>query len=441
MLVQWIIEKKRDGQALDAAEIRALIQGYTRGEIPDYQMAAFAMAVYFRGMTPDETAALTGAMMRSGDVLDLSGLSRPRADKHSTGGIGDKVSLLLAPLVACCDVAVPMMAGRGLGITGGTLDKLESIPGYRTALTPPEFMAVIERCGCSIIGQTDRLAPADRKLYALRDVTGTVPSLPLITASILSKKLAAGVGNLTLDVKCGRGAFMKTRAEAAALAHSLVAIGQRSGLNVSALLTDMNQPLGRSAGNAVEVAETVQALQGDGAADLMEVTLELAVVMLLQTGRAPDAGAARNLLQARLDSGAAFRKFQEMVQLQGGNPASLERPDRLPRAARMQPVRAQRAGYVHRVDADLVGRACIVLGAGRTRSTDSVDPAAGVTGIVKIGQAVERGSALLHLHANTSGRLAEAEQLLAGAFEIADDKPAEPVRILDRLGPHTGATP
>ena len=282
MLPQWLIEKKRDGLAHSADELRAWIAGYVRGEIPDYQMAAWAMAVYFRGLTFEETAALTEAMLRSGAVVDTSALPWPTADKHSTGGIGDKISLVLAPLVACCEVAVPMISGRGLGITGGTLDKLEAIPGYRTRLSRERFLEILADCGCSIMGATEDLAPADRKLYALRDVTGTVPSIPLIAASILSKKLAEGASALVLDVKWGRGAFMKTVPQARELARTMVEIGRRMGRRMTALITDMNQPLGRTAGNALEIAETLAVLRGEGPDDVRELTLELGA----QIGRA-----------------------------------------------------------------------------------------------------------------------------------------------------------
>ena len=313
MLPQWIIEKKRDGQQLSEEEIRFFIEDYTSGAIPDYQASALAMAVYFQGMTFEEVTWLTDAMMQSGTTIDIASFSAPSVDKHSTGGIGDKVSLILAPLVACCGASVPMLSGRGLGITGGTLDKLESIPGYRTDLSIDDFKKIVNECGCSIMGQTGELAPADKKLYALRDVTGTVPSIPLISASIMSKKLAEGAGALVLDVKCGSGAFMKTNEDARKLANTLVEIGHRMERGMTAVITDMSQPLGRSAGNAVEVIETIDALRGNGPADLMTVTLELASHMLILTGRADDMTAAKTMLTDAIDSGAAFEKFKEMV--------------------------------------------------------------------------------------------------------------------------------
>ncbi|MCX6997894.1 MAG: thymidine phosphorylase, partial [Kiritimatiellaeota bacterium] len=386
MLPQWIIEKKRDGAALTADEIREFIEGYTRGTIPDYQMAALAMAIYFRGLSADETVALTEAMLRSGDVVDTASIAAPKVDKHSTGGIGDKVSLLLAPLVACCGVAVPMISGRGLGLTGGTLDKLEAIPGYRTQLPTAEFLLIVAACGCSIIGQTERLAPADRKLYALRDVTGTVASIPLITASILSKKLAAGVDGLVLDVKCGRGAFMPTPAAARELAHSLVRVGRQMGQKMAALITGMDQPLGRAVGNALEVVEAIAALQGRGPDDLLEVTLALAERMLLLAGVARNAAEAGTLLARQLESGAAWEKFLDMVRRHGGDVAALEHPDRLPRARLQESFPAPASGFVAAADAEYIGRACLLLGAGRAQITDTVDPAVGVADLVKIGE-------------------------------------------------------
>ncbi len=430
MLPQWIIEKKRNGDALTDDEIREFIQGFTRGTIPDYQMAALAMAIYFRGLSADETAALTEAMLRSGDVLDTASIAAPKIDKHSTGGIGDKVSLILAPLVACCGVAVPMISGRGLGITGGTLDKLESIPGYRTQLATAEFLHIVAACGCSIVGQTERLAPADRKLYALRDVTGTVPSIPLITASILSKKLAAGVDGLVLDVKCGRGAFMPTPETARELAHSLVHVGRQMGKQMTALITSMDQPLGRAVGNALEIVETVAALQGCGPDDLMEVTLALAERMLLLAGVARSAAEAGAMLARQLESGAAWRKFLDMVRLHGGDVATLVHPDRLPRARLQEPLPAPASGFVAAADAEHIGRACLLLGAGRTKTTDAVDHAVGVADLVKIGQPVAQGQPLAVLHANDERRLAAARAQLETAFRITPAAAPPPLPLI-----------
>jgi len=435
MVPQWLIEKKRDGHPLTEEEIRFLVDGYTRESIPDYQMAAFAMAVYFQGMAFDEVAVLTDAMMRSGSLVDTSAILRPKADKHSTGGIGDKVSLVLAPLVACCDVAVPMISGRGLGITGGTLDKLESIPGYRTDLSTAEFLDVVDKCGCSIVGQTAELAPADRKLYALRDVTGTVPSIPLISASIMSKKLAEGTEVLVLDVKWGRGAFMKTLEGARELARTMVEIGRRMDRRMAAVITDMNQPLGRSAGNAVEVIEAIETLQGGGPADLRTETMELASHMLLLAGRTKTREQALETLSRHLDSGAALERFKEMVRLHGGREAVVDDPSRLPSACHRLELEAPASGFVVGVDAEQVGKACLLLGAGRTKTTDSVDPAAGITRLVKVGECVDKGQPLVTLHANDEARLRQAQAQLEGAFDLASELTTELPLIVESLSP------
>ena len=428
---QWIVERKRDGAALAEADIREWIARYADGRLPDYQMAALAMAIYFRGMSPEETLALTDAMMRSGDTLSWDDLSRPTADKHSTGGIGDKLSIPLAPLVASCGVAVPMISGRGLGITGGTLDKLESIPGYDTHLDNARFRAVVDAVGCSIIGQTDRLAPADRKLYALRDVTGTVPSIPLITASILSKKLAEGAATLVFDVKCGAGAFMKTPADARALADSLLAVARGAGRHAEALVTAMDQPVGETAGNALEIAESVDLLRGAGPADALELALRLAVPMLTLSGVSPDEASARALLEKRLASGAALENFAQMVAAQGGDARVAESPETvLPQAPVLLDVAAPRAGHLARVDADGIGRAVLLLGGGRRAVTDAIDPAVGVSRLRKVGERIEKGEPLATLHARTR---AEAEALVPqvlGAFSFSDEPVAAPALVL-----------
>jgi pyrimidine-nucleoside phosphorylase len=433
MVPQWIIEKKRDGHALTEEDIRSFIQGFANEDIPDYQMAALAMAVYFQGMTFDEVSVLTDAMMRSGATVDTSSVPFPKVDKHSTGGIGDKVSLVLAPLVACCDIAVPMISGRGLGITGGTLDKMESIPGYRTDLSCAEFVEVIAKCGCSIIGQTAELAPADRKLYALRDVTGTVPSIPLISASIMSKKLAEGIDALVLDVKCGSGAFMKSPDRAHELARTMMEIGKRMNKGMAAVITDMNQPLGRTAGNAVEVVESLETLRGNGPADLMEVTLTLASHMLVLAGRSTDLEEASDILQAHIDSGRALEKFREMVRLHGGSTEALDDTSLLPCAGLHVDYPAPLRGHVTKADAELIGRACIVLGAGRTSVDETVDHAAGITGIVKIGERADKGHPLLTMHANSRERIDEAVLLLEKAFEVSDENPECPPLIIETI--------
>ncbi|MBN2302770.1 MAG: thymidine phosphorylase [Lentisphaerae bacterium] len=433
MLPQWIIEKKRDGVELSEEEIHSLIAGYTDGTVPDYQMSAFAMAVFMRGMTFAETAFLTDAMMKSGDILDISHISKPKADKHSTGGIGDKVSLVLAPLVACCGVVVPMLSGRGLGITGGTLDKLESIPGYRTNLSTREFLKILQKCGCSIMGQTAELAPADKKLYALRDVTGTVPSIPLIAASIMSKKLAEGTDVLTLDVKCGKGAFMKTLEQARELARTIVEIGARSNTPTNALVTDMNQPLGRTVGNALEVVEAVETLRGNGSTDLLEETIELSAEMLILTGTCHSKGEAAVLLKKQIDSGAAYEKFKEMITLHGGSPQAIDKTSTLPSASIQTFFSSPKAGYIVEVNAEQVGRACIVLGAGRKAVDEDIDHAVGISKIVKVGEWVERDQPLMLIHANDQTRLNNAVALLKDAVQISDKEAGVPSLILDRI--------
>ena len=420
---------------LSDEELRFFIEGFTCGDIPDYQMAAMAMAIYFKGMTLDEMAVLTDVMMKSGDLVDTSSISKPKVDKHSTGGIGDKVSLLLAPLVACCGLAVPMISGRGLGITGGTLDKLEAIPGYKTDLDEEAFIDVIQKCGCSIIGQTGEIAPADKKLYALRDVTATVPSIPLIVASIMSKKLAAGLDGLVLDVKCGKGAFMKSQDQARELAASMVEVGVRMGKGMTALITDMNQPLGHSAGNALEIMETAEALRGEGCDDLMEITISLSARMLVLARKAKTPVEAMGLLQKPLKSGAAYEKFKEMVELQGGDPSSIDDPSKLPQASHKDILKADHSGYIAEVDADKVGRAVLLLGAGRTKTDDLIDFAVGVSGLIKIGDQVESGQPLVTIHANETGRMEEVQQLLRDAISITEEKTFPPAMVNEVLLP------
>lgn len=412
MVPQWTIEKKRDGARLEDSEIREFIDGFASGKIPDYQMAAMAMAIFFRGMDAAETATLTDAMMRSGDLLDWGACPMPTADKHSTGGIGDKISLMLAPLVAAMGVAVPMISGRGLGITGGTLDKLDSIPGYNSRLSVADFQRIVGDVGCSIIGQTARLAPADGKLYALRDVTGTVPSIPLITASIMSKKLAEGAGTLVFDVKFGRAAFMRTRADAEKLLESLVSTGRRMGRKCDAVLTPMDDPHGRAVGNALEVAEAVETLRGAGPADTRALTLDLAcrMVALASPGQAGDG--LRAAIEHALDSGAALGKFVRMVEAQGGDPRFVDNPALLPRPGASADVLADRQGVVAEVDAAKIGRVALELGAGRRAVTDAIDPAAGIDRLVARGEAVSKGDRLMTLHAATP---ALAEGLVAAA--------------------------
>ena len=433
MVPQWIIEKKRDGGAIPEAELREFVAAYASGALPDYQMAAFAMAVFFQGMAFEETVVLTDAMMRSGDVLDWSDLGRPTVDKHSTGGIGDKISIPLAPLVAAAGAAVPMISGRGLGITGGTLDKLESIPGYDTQLSNAAFRRVLETVGCSIIGQTARLAPADKKLYALRDVTGTVPSIPLISASIMSKKLAEGADALVLDVKCGAGAFMKRREDAQTLAETLVAIGRGMGRRVSALVTAMDQPLGRAAGNALEIAESIAVLKGQGPADVVEIVVALGGEMLVLAGLCAERGEGIRVIRQKLDSGEGLETFARMVAAHGGDADLVENPGRMKAAGACLDVPAGRTGHVAGVDADGIGRVVLLLGGGRRRSADAIDHAVGVDALVKAGERVEAGQPLMRLHARS---LDEAQGVLAAAraaVASADAAPAPATLILGHL--------
>ncbi len=425
MTVVELIERKRDGGRLTAAEWRRLMTGYAAGDVPDYQIAALAMAVVFRGMDAEEIEGLTTAMLESGRTLDLSSVRLPKVDKHSTGGVGDKVSLILAPLVACCGVAVPMISGRGLGHTGGTLDKLESIPGFRTRLTLEETAAQVGRLGVALIGQTHEIAPADRKFYSLRDATGTVEAIPLISASIMSKKLAEGLDGLVLDVKTGAGAFMPTLDDALRLAQTMIALGERRNCPTVALLTDMDSPLGEACGNALEVEESVHVLRGEGPADLREVTLALAAEMLLVARVATDRRAARAQADHALMSGAALAKFREIVQAQGGHPGVVDDPvSILPRAPIRERVDAARSGIIERVEPRVIGRAITTLGGGRTKVDDAIDPAVGIVLKVRPGQRVERGQHLATIHARDAETLAAAEEALRRAIVIGETAPA-----------------
>ena len=433
---QWIIEKKRDGHALSTEEITGFIRGYHEGSIPDYQMAALAMAIYLNGMTFEETACLTRAMMKTGRVLDTSSLGGRVCDKHSTGGIGDKVSLILGPLAAACGVKVPMISGRGLGITGGTLDKLETIPGYRTGLSETDMVEVVNQVGCCIVGQTERLAPADKKLYALRDVTATVPSIPLITASIMCKKMSEGLDALVLDVKFGRGAFMKEVAGARDLAKNMVRVGEAMNTPVAALLSRMDVPLGRCVGNALEVLESIQFLQGRVEGPLWEITRELTATMIHLTH--PDTGMedACARVDEALHSGAGLQVFRRMVEAQGGDPGVCDDPEGLLASAdQVTPQTAKVDGFVGDVDAEAIGRAVLVLGGGRTRSEDPIDPAVGISGLVGVGEPVSKGDPLMRIHSNDPDRLQQALEHLENAVSISETAPpVEPV-ILERILP------
>lgn len=422
MLPQWVIEHKRDGLALTRKEIEFFINGYTKGEIPDYQMSAMAMAIYLKGMTFEETATLTDCMLHSGDMVDTSSIKTYKVDKHSTGGIGDKVSLILAPLVASCGLVVPMISGRGLGITGGTLDKLESIKGFTVNLTEKKFVKLLHEIGCCMIGQTGQIAPADKKLYALRDVTATVPSIPLITASIMCKKLAEGIDGLVLDVKVGTGAFMKTIQDARALAKNMVEVGKCMKKDMAALITDMNETLGKTAGNAVEVRESIEALQGNGPADLMEVTLKLCARMLIMGRKAKDETSAIKLLNSKIASGEAFEKFRVMTKKQGGDVGMLDDPSKLPTASIRQEYKARQDGYLSEVTADDIGRSVVLLGGGRKKTDDAVDHAVGISHLAKVGDKVAKGDVLAVIHANDKKKLEEARVLVAKAFKFSDRK-------------------
>lgn len=424
MRPQDLVKKKRDGQALTDAEIEFLINGYVQGRIPDYQMSALAMAIYFQGATRDETVALTRCMLHSGIVVDLQSVPGRKVDKHSTGGVGDKISLPLASAVAAAGVPVPMISGRGLGHTGGTLDKLESIPGFRVDLAVDEYRRILEQIGVCMIGQTADIAPADKRLYALRDVTATVESIPLITSSILSKKLAEGIDALVLDVKVGSGAFMKTPAQAEALARSLVEIGTMMGKETVALLTDMEQPLGNAVGNTLEVLESIDIMSGAGPQDVRELTVELGAYMAL-FGRAVDTlDAGREALARVLDTGAALKKFQRLVELQGGDPELIRHPDRFRRAARRQSITTEQSGYVQSIDSEAVGIAGMLLGAGRQRVDDRIDHDAGIVLAKKVGDRVAAGDELCRLEYNRDDQLDAAIAAVQGAYRIGPQPPA-----------------
>ena len=416
-----VISHKRDGGELSREQIEFFVQGYTRGDIPDYQAAAWLMAVYLVGMTDRETTDLTLTMAHSGDVLDLKDIAPFTVDKHSTGGVGDKVSLVVAPLVAACGMPVAKMTGRGLGFSGGTVDKLESIPGYRTDLSEAEFRAQLREIGIVLTGQSAELAPADRRLYALRDVTGTVASIPLIVSSIMSKKLAAGADAIVLDVKTGNGAFMKTLEDAETLAEAMVRLGSQAGRRVVALISDMNQPLGWAVGNALELREAINTLHEGGPADFREHCMVVAAEMLLLGGKAADPNAALTLALETLASGAAWRKFREMVEAQGGDVRCVDELERLPQARLIEPVPAPRSGYLASVNAAEIGMAVVDLGGGRKEKGDPIDHSVGVIVHYKVGELVQKDTPLFTIHADDEAKLAAARQrvLAAHAFSNA----------------------
>ncbi|MGH7528516.1 MAG: thymidine phosphorylase [Gemmatimonadales bacterium] len=421
MLTPSLIQHKRDGHALPPEEWARLIADYTAGRVPDYQMSALLMAIVWRGLTAAELAALTDAMIASGDRLNFDGFPLPRADKHSTGGIGDKVSLLLAPMVATCGVAVPMMSGRGLGHTGGTLDKLESIPGFRTALSLREARAQLDRIGCAMLGQTPEIAPADKRLYALRDVTGTVESIPLISASIMSKKLAEGLNGLVLDVKTGSGAFLPEAERAVELAQTMIGLGEARGCPTVALLTAMDRPLGRACGNALEVEEAIEGLRGQGPADLMEVTYALAAEMLLLVGVSRDLADARRRLEESVESGRALESFARVIEAQGGNPAVVQDPSVLPQAGAVEVFRAPRTGTVAVVEPRRIGRAILELGGGRRTIEDEIDPAVGFVITVKPGDRVREGEPIASIFARDDREIAVGAEGLRQAILIGEE--------------------
>jgi pyrimidine-nucleoside phosphorylase/thymidine phosphorylase len=428
-----LIRKKRDGGALSSPEIEYLVSGCTDGSIPDYQMAAWLMAVVLRGMTREETAALTHSMLHSGEVLDLSFLPAKKVDKHSTGGVGDKTSLVLAPLVAAGGLYVPMISGRGLGHTGGTLDKLESIPGFRVGLPVADFHRVLKACGCCMIGQTEKIAPADRKLYALRDVTGTVESPYIICASIMSKKLAEGTDALVLDVKTGSGAFMKKEDDAVFLAELMVETGERMGKKMVALITDMNQPLGHMVGNALEVQECIEVLQGGGPADLRDLCLELAAWMFYLGGTVKSVEQGKDLAGQIIASGKAFQRFRQMVELQGGDISAIDDPARLPSADHRVAVPSPAAGYVAAIACEQVGTACVILGGGRERKEDSVDPAVGIVIHKKIGDKVSAGESLCTIHCHSDEQASRAKKLLLESYTITASAPTRKTPLIHRV--------
>jgi len=428
-----LIKAKRDGKPLSAEGVRDFIRGYTAGSVRDYQMAAMCMAIYFRGLSSEELGAWTRAMLESGEVLDLSDIPGAKVDKHSTGGVGDKVSLCLAPMVAACGVKVPMISGRGLGHTGGTLDKLESIPGFRADLSVSEYRRIVREVGACLIGQTATLSPADKKLYALRDVTATVESIPLIASSIMSKKLAEGIDALVLDVKVGGGAFMKTSEQARVLARAMIDIGAMMGRKVIALLTDMNQPLGHTVGNALEVAEAIEVLLGNAAADLTEVTMALGAEMLVVGGKAKDEGEARAMLRRSIESGAALSKMREIVRWQGGDPLVLEDVSRLPHARNTCVLPSPSAGFVSGIDAEAIGVAAMLLGAGRETADGQIDPAVGIVLWRKVGDAVAPGESLAEIHYNKEERLEDVKSRILQAFRFSAVAPTASRLVLERL--------
>ena len=434
MLYVELIRKKRDGERLSDEELKALIEAYTAGDMPEYQMAAFLMAVYFRSMEAEELSTWTEAMLHSGEVLDLSAIEGTKVDKHSTGGVGDKVSLILAPLAAAAGLKVPMISGRGLGHTGGTLDKLESIPGFDVNQTVERFKELVDDYGLGLIGQTEEIAPADKELYALRDVTGTVECIPLIASSIMSKKLAEGIDSLVLDVKVGSGAFMKEVEQARELAQTMIDIGAAMDRPVRALVTDMDQPLGYAVGNSLEVMESVETLRGQGPEDLTKVTVELVLEMLDVAGKVDDREASRKKLYGLLEDGTALQVFADIIEAQGGDASVCEDFSRLPTAEHQVAFEASTSGVIQAIDAQQVGIAALELGAGRRKKEDDIDPAVGLVFKAKRGDAVEGGDTILEIHYSEGGDVEGAKRRLEAAIEIGEGQVEAPPLILERLG-------
>jgi len=435
-----VIRKKRYGMELSQHEIEGLVNAYTDGSIPDYQVSAWLMAVVLRGMSRAETAALTDAMLRSGEVLDLSSLPAKKVDKHSTGGVGDKTSLVLAPLAAAAGVSVPMISGRGLGHTGGTLDKLEAIPGFNVNLPVQDFRRILEACGCAMIGQTAEIAPADRKLYALRDVTGTVESPYLICASIMSKKLAEGIDALLLDVKTGSGAFMKSEKDAAFLAELMVETGERMGKKVIAIITDMDQPLGNMVGNALEVVEVIDILRGEGPEDLRELCLHLSGWMLYMGGVVKTVAEGNQTSADLISSGKALEKFRQMVDLQGGDVHAIDDPKKLPQARNSLKVLSNSSGFVTAIMCESVGTACVILGGGRERKEDTVDPAVGIVVHKKVHDRVEAGEPLATIYYNSESKAERSKQLILESYKIGGAAPATKRPLIHRVIGKSGGT-
>jgi pyrimidine-nucleoside phosphorylase len=428
-----LIRKKRDSGEHSREEIDFLVSGYTRGDIPDYQMAAWLMATWLRGLTLTETAALTEAMLHSGEVLDLSALAGRKVDKHSTGGVGDKTSLILAPIVAAGGLTVPMISGRGLGHTGGTLDKLESIPGFNVNLSLDQFRQVLRECGMGLIGQTAEIAPADKKIYALRDATSTVESIGLICASIMSKKLAEGIDALVLDVKTGSGAFMKREQDAVRLAEIMVDTGKRMGKKVVALITDMDQPLGRAAGHSSEIIESIEVLKGQGPADLRDLSIELSAWMFYLGERTPSLEQGRRLAETMIATGQACEKFKHGIKLQGGDERVIEEPQRLPQARSHVEVVSESDGYITGTNCEHFGTALAMLGGGREKKEDAIDPGVGLEFHKRIGDAVKRGETLATIHYNAEAKLAEAKSMIAAGYLIALAPPREKPRLIHSI--------